>query len=85
MKKFIFSIATFLFIAGIANAQDTKKDAVPKTTPAKHASAAKKTTTANKAETANTGTVSPATTKTTKAVAIKRKHHKKKKPVTKKG
>ena len=85
MKKFILSFATFLFIAGIANAQEAKKDAVAKTTPAKHASTAKKTTMADKASKTNTSTVSPGATKTTTGAAIKRKHHKKKKPVVKKG
>jgi hypothetical protein len=81
MKKFIFSLATFLLLAGMANAQ--KKDST-KTMGTKHVTTSK-TTTAKKATTNNASAVSPSTTKTTNTTAIKRKHHKKKKPVTKKG
>jgi uncharacterized lipoprotein YajG len=81
MKKFIFPLVTFLLLAGMANAQ--KKDST-KTMATKHVTTSK-TATAKKATTSSTSAVSPSTTKTTNTAGIKRKHHKKKKPVVKKG
>jgi hypothetical protein len=82
MKKLILPVLSLLVFAGISNAQ------LPQKTPAKNASTvAPKPTVSNKSMT-KTAAVSPA--KTTqpahakKAVAIKRKHHRKAKKSPKK-
>jgi hypothetical protein len=77
MKKYIMSATAFLLMAGMINAQTTKK--ISTDNPSAKMS---KSTAANKKTISSTTAVSPATTGTEKktgaAATIKRKHHPKK-------